>query len=209
MIGSHNTMSYLRPRRWWGRLLRVFARCQALSLDGQIKAGVRAFDLRIYRDPRTGGWLFAHGLVSFDTSETLQTVISRIPAGAVVRIILERDRGDGIPFDVICSRMERDHPELTFIGGRRKRDWKKLHRFAGEDRWPDSTVHQHVGSMAPDARWYERLIPLLYARRVYGYRKTPRHHILPDGSGDNTRHGDLYNLPPLLPGINLFDFIPE
>ena len=201
VIGSHNTMSYLRPRRWWGRLLRVFARCQALSLEDQIKAGVRAFDLRIYRDRSTGEWLFAHGLVRFDTSETLQTVISRLPAGAVVRIILERDRGDGIPFDVICSRMERDHPELTFISGRRKRDWKQLHRFAGEDRWPDSMVHQHVGSMAQDARWYERLIPLLYASRVYGYGKTHRHGPLRDGSSRNR--------PPFLPGINLFDFIQE
>lgn len=182
LVGTHNTMSYLAPRTWWGRLLRVFARCQDLSLEEQIRAGVKVFDLRVVL--LHGVWTFAHGIVDFDPSETLHGVIGRLPAGSVVRIIMERDRGDCIPFDVMCSGLERDYPHLTFIGGRRKSDWLHVHRFAGEEIWPDSTLHQHVGSMASDARWYERLIPVLYARRTRG-RHTPAD------------------------GINLYDFVQK
>lgn len=35
IIGSHNSMSYLRPANWWGWLLLPFARCQSKAVEGQ------------------------------------------------------------------------------------------------------------------------------------------------------------------------------
>ena len=33
--GSHNTMSYLTPRKWWMRLVAPWARCQSKTIDEQ------------------------------------------------------------------------------------------------------------------------------------------------------------------------------
>lgn len=161
LLGSHNSMSYLRPERAWMWLLRPFGRCQRLTLREQIAAGCRVFDLRIvWRD---GRWRFAHGLMRVRGLHLFE-VLSQLPAGSVVRLILERGKL-GITFEQVCRRAERAYPELTFIGGRRKCDWVQVYRFRGEREYPESMVHQHVGSVAPDARWYEKIIPWLYARR--------------------------------------------
>ena len=85
MIGTHNTMSYLPPKRWWMRPLRVFARCQKRPIAEQIAADAQVFDLRVYNEG--GHWCFAHGLVKFKGA-TLYTTLDVIPDGSVVRIIL-------------------------------------------------------------------------------------------------------------------------
>ena len=41
ILGTHNSMSYLPPLRWWGWLLIPFARCQNKTIDGQLAAGAR------------------------------------------------------------------------------------------------------------------------------------------------------------------------
>lgn len=162
MIGTHNTMSYLPPKRWWMRPLRVFARCQRKTLTEQIAAGVRVFDLRVYNEG--GHWCFAHGLMKFKGAELYGT-LAAIPAESVVRVILERCHDDSIAFRDLCAWLEGHSRNLTFIGGRRKRDWALLYDFKGNRDYPEYMIHQHVGSMASDARWYERFVPILYARR--------------------------------------------
>lgn len=163
MIGTHNTMSYLPPKRWWMRPLRVFARCQRKTLAEQVAAGAQVFDLRVYRDG--GYWCFAHGLVKFKGA-TLYTTLDVIPSGSVVRVILERCHGDdAIKFRDLCVWLDSHFDNLTFIGARRKCDWALLYDFRANREYPDYMIHQHVGSMASDARWYERFVPILYARR--------------------------------------------
>ena len=46
-IGSHNSFTYLKPRKWWMRLFTIFARCQSKDILEQFEAGVRYFDLRV------------------------------------------------------------------------------------------------------------------------------------------------------------------
>lgn len=162
MIGTHNTMSYLPPKSWWMRLLRVFARCQRKTLTEQIAAGAQVFDLRVYREGDY--WSFAHGLVKFKGA-FLYTTLDVIPDGSVVRIILERGHDDSIAFRNLCECLDSRFRNLTFIGGRRKCDWALLYDFRANRDWPEYLIHQHVGSMASDARWYERIVPILYARR--------------------------------------------
>lgn len=116
MIGTHNTMSYLPPKRWWMRPLRVFARCQRKSLAEQIAAGVRVFDLRVYRD--NGYWCFAHGLVKFKGA-TLYTTLDLIPDDSVVRVILERCHDDSIAFRDLCEWLAANHYEIVFSSPQR------------------------------------------------------------------------------------------
>lgn len=176
-------MSYLPPEKWWMWLLRPFARCQSKTLAEQVKAGAQVFDLRIYRNRAWDTWEFAHGLVSFKTVDLLDA-ISLLPKNAIVRLILERSAGedDEREFAELCRMLEH-YCGFTFIGGRRKKGWKLLYDFAANARY-DNDIHQWVGSMAQDARMYERILPWAYARRLRRRGRLPEKY-----------------------GINLYDFV--
>lgn len=164
-------MSYLRPRRWWMWPGLVVARCQSLNIEGQWAAGARCFDLRVWLPRWTSGrWEFAHGAVSFDSRTGLSEVVERIHClgerdgcRPVVRLILERCHGErnAAAFRLVCDDLRAWYPSIEWTGGFRKSDWAQLAGWAGDV--PD--MRQAVGSMADDARWWERIVPWLYARR--------------------------------------------
>ena len=65
VIGSHNSWSYLRPRKWWMRLIAFAARCQRVDIREQyLKYGVRCFDLRMRYEHLER--VYAHGPVEYD-----------------------------------------------------------------------------------------------------------------------------------------------
>lgn len=181
IIGSHNTMSYLPPRHWWMRPFRFLAKCQSKTLLEQLDAGAEGVDLRVCFD-RRGVAYFAHGAMTFQCHVPFEKVLDRLPPYTAVRLILERERraSDERQFMRLCRAVESAYPWLVFFGGYSKRPWCRLYTFRSEDK-RDMPLTQHVGSMATDARWYERIIPALYHRR--------KGHAMPSA------------------GINLYDFI--
>lgn len=201
IIGSHNSMSYLRPKYPWGLLMLPFARCQSKTIDEQLSAGARCFDLRISFD-RDGMARFRHGWCRFADDETLTAVLERLQHhdGIYVRLILEEpltlwntvkkalglkttQKPDPVGeyyFPRRCALYQKTYRSITFLGGYRKYDWARLYDF-GTDGIP---LHQHVSSMDPAAPWWQRLFPRLYARK----------------------HNSANLQVPQL-GINLFDFI--
>lgn len=64
MIGSHNTMTYLKPKSWWMRPLIWMGRCQDKTYQEQYKSGVKAFDVRVFWDDE-GELEFRHGMFAF------------------------------------------------------------------------------------------------------------------------------------------------
>lgn len=183
IIGTHNSMSFLKPKHWWMRPINwLFAQCQ--NNENAVFDG-GCVDIRIYWDNDV--WRFAHGLVSYEFDDKYQNniyqTISTLKKSAVhyFRIILERD-GNEEGFAKLCERLEYkyDGEDVTFIGGYRKSDWKQLYDFGTND----IPIHQWVGSMADDARWYEKFMPRLYAKRM-----------------------NIHNLKNAKKGINLYDFI--
>lgn len=91
IIGTHNSMSYLPPLRWWGWLMLPFARCQRKTIDEQLAAGARCFDLRVSFD-RNGMAHFRHGWCLFGGDETVTSVLTRLQRCGepiYVRLILE------------------------------------------------------------------------------------------------------------------------
>ena len=178
IIGTHNTMSYLPPKHWWQNPINwLFAQCQSGLKTGQ------AVDIRLVWNKKKAVWEYAHGLVTYGRYTNPSNLIAYFISTGVkyVRLILERDGGEA-EFRYLCRHLSLSYNKcvVTFLGGYRKSDWKQLYDFGTND----IPIHQWVGSMADDARWYERFIPRLYARRM-----------------------NRKNMENLKEGINLFDFL--
>ena len=47
ILGSHNSWSFLTPKKWWQKALAFTAKCQRLNIQEQYENGVRCFDLRL------------------------------------------------------------------------------------------------------------------------------------------------------------------
>lgn len=68
ILGAHNANTYLKPRKWWMRLINFTSKCQKLSIEEQFEHGVRYFDFRIRYDKESGLFLNCHGLVEYTDS---------------------------------------------------------------------------------------------------------------------------------------------
>ena len=185
IIGRHNTMSYLPPKHWWQKPINyLFGQCQStfISYGYNFRKQTKAVDIRLVWNKKHG-WDYAHGLVKYRSNiSVLNLIDTDVRLGVkYFRLILERDGGEE-EFQHLCRHLSHKYSkcDVTFIGGYRKSDWKQLYDFGTND----IPIHQWVGSMADDARWYERFIPRLYARRM-----------------------NRKNMENLKEGINLFDFI--
>ncbi len=172
VLGSHNTMSYLPPAKWWQHILRPFYRCQVKTLEQQIESGVTYFDLRI-REGKPNQWVFAHGCVTFkgcSLREAINIISNRVP-NATIRLIYEGKANDVITstFKTACHNIEQTYPNIQFVGGFAKQGWQQLYKFRGDD---GSEPMQWVGSMQPMPpkdwwkrpwRYYGSLLPCLWA----------------------------------------------
>lgn len=164
MKGSHNSLSYARPLKWWGWLIRPIWRCQKRTIEQQIERGITAFDIRIALGD-DGNWRGAHGCVLLDVSPQQQLeIIARNCVNPYVRIILER----GTPYDCaifrsFCEKWMREYPNIAFFGGNYKPNWRPLYNFDRASVYgPEATLEQHIGSMS--GSWYGKIWPWLWAR---------------------------------------------
>ena len=142
IIGSHNTMSYLEPIGWIGKLLRFTTRCQRKNYREQyFLYNVRGFDLRIYFDDNGRCW-FKHGPVWYKTFSLLEILSFFNEMGdCYVRVTLEETKSDSKKDNVefaekrfvsMCRTIEELYPRVKFIGGERRHDWHPLFKFRYE-----------------------------------------------------------------------------
>lgn len=130
-------------------------------------------------------WRFAHGackfrgMTLFEALDRLVNIADDTNQRIYVRIIYERGNNQ-LEFIETCQLIEKTFHEgtngkLVFFGGNQKSDWKQLYKFnniycteyAKEYMgFSDLYNNQWVSSMAEDARWYEKAIPYLYAKRM-------------------------------------------
>lgn len=182
IIGTHNSMTYLRPQKWYGWLMIPFARCQRKTIEQQWYDGARCFDLRI-RFTKQGKPYFAHGLYEctheagpFDVLKLLCKLILRYNQPGFVRLILEdpdKQNHNVFYFKQFCDVSRQYYKAIRFFGGNRKGDWAQIVEF---DYKPNLT--QYVGSMMEDARWYEKFMPFAYAwRRNKKNKQNPKGDI--------------------------------
>lgn len=158
-MGTHNSMTYLKPKKWYMYPFRFIAKCQSLTIKEQFDRGVRLFDIRISYN-KNNKREFKHGLISYkgDVYKTLEWLNSQ-NTPIQIRIILE----DNKPFyirDFLFAKdihtFKEDFPNLSFYEGRRKCDWDKVVNL------PELEVIQPVSSMCKNKLF--SIWPWLYAK---------------------------------------------
>lgn len=159
-LGTHNSMSYLPPKKWYLKPFKFMAKCQNLSILEQYNLGARMFDIRIaFKNfiPE-----FRHGSMAFEGKvETILEALNSL-GDVYVRLILEINKNTkGIQeelFIMKCKEWEKEYPNIKFFCGRRKYDWKQLYKF----KLDDINIIQKVSSMTGTK--LDDLFPWLYAR---------------------------------------------
>jgi hypothetical protein len=140
-IGSHNTLTYRRPKKWWMRPFHFMTQCQDKDYTEQYNLGARVFDLRVTFD-KAGAVEVRHGVMHFDvTSQYLKEFLEFLnnKADCYLRVILEFNKApkdldyQQSMFNEFCIWLEETYTHIKFFGGNRKYDWALVHQFYNED----------------------------------------------------------------------------
>lgn len=134
ILASHNSWTYLPPKKWWMRLFNFVAKCQDKNIKQQYYNGARMFDLRVRFD-NYGYPIIAHGLAEYSNKCLTDDLIFLNEKGkdtVYVRVILETNEesyGDEVLFTNYCASLRNKYENIRFIGGNRKYDWEKVFDF--------------------------------------------------------------------------------
>ena len=176
-IGSHNTLTYLRPKKWWQIPFHFTAKCQRVDYRQQYeKYGVRLFDIRIWFDDNLNMEV-KHGLMAFKTSEIYDFLEYLNDKGDChLRVILEEDSFKKNDKEVslkeeifmsTCKAWETLYTRVKFFGGNREWDWKRLYQFTNQDEPLNDKYSSTTSLFKSKKRWLavlDDLFPWLYAR---------------------------------------------
>lgn len=178
-IGTHNSLTYLTPKKWWQKLIKFTAKCQAVNYEEQYRLGARVFDVRLWYDDdlkmevRHGRIAYKIGYtVFFNMLEFLEE-----KGDCYVRILCEEDsfaKNDPIVIDKEkcfiedCRYIESMYDNIKFFGGNRKYDWKVLYNFKNKDIPTLVDRYSSTTSLFKnDKKWLavlDDLCPILYAK---------------------------------------------
>lgn len=136
-LASHNSLSYIKPRRWWEKLINFTAKCQLYDIKAQYHKGVRLFDIRVRRDNYSYGACSAksgHGLITYDKSiiEVLYVlnIFSTKEDPVYIQLNLENRKWekdkDFVWFEELFKTFAEDYSNLIFCGGYAKHPWRKI-----------------------------------------------------------------------------------
>lgn len=171
ILGSHNSWSYLPPRKWWMWPIRFMARCQQVDIKRQYELGVRCFDLRIrFKDGRL---VIAHGVVEYDYDRMEwmnQMEFIDAHGDCYVRLIHEvrtKEQAESSPqkaFKDFCTFNAWCYPNIKFWCGRNLYNWSEKDYDFGDD--PE--CEERYASVTPPRllAWWPWLFSRLYNHRI-------------------------------------------
>ena len=131
LLGTHNSLSYLKPKQWWLRPFNWVARCQSLTIKQQWDGGVRYFDIRVKFD-KNGLAKSGHGLMSYNIliSDVLYLIdyyAFENNEQAVVRLFHENNKRHpndySLMFHRLCKWAVDRFPHVYFVEGGRRYDY--------------------------------------------------------------------------------------
>lgn len=175
VLGSHNSWSYLPPRRWWMKPIGFMAKCQRVDIRTQYeKYGVRCFDLRV-RFNKYGLGIVAHGIVEYCfTASKIYEDLAWLDAqgDCYVRVVHEvrsakqyKNRQRNL-FRHFCERLEDEYKNIRFWCGRELFCWGYDYHFPGYD---EPTCEERYASVCPPKLiddWWPWLFARLHNRDI-------------------------------------------
>ena len=183
VLGSHNSWSYLPPKRWWMRPFAFMAKCQKADIKTQyLKYGVRCFDLRILFDEDRsslvdlGRPIVAHGLIKYKIPDwqlysDLKWLDER--GYCFVRVVNEVRRKSQYTLDnryyfrEFCQTIERRYKNLSFFGGINLYNKNLDFEFKLSNIWPTyNESHVSVSKYKYLLGWWPWLYAKINNRRI-------------------------------------------
>lgn len=168
VIGTHNTMTYLNPIKWYYKPFLWMVRCQNIDIDSQYKDyNVRVFDIRLFI--KNGKWYAKHGLVIFNHFD-INHILDKINSygNCWVQLVLEISKENyyqELNFKQFCEHVEKRFPNIKFIGGVRKYGWKCLYDFKNHlsinGKFSSSPKNPKIFGLFP------KLYSLLFNKKFY------------------------------------------
>lgn len=138
IIGSHNSWSFLSPKKWWQRPFSFMGRCQKVDIEEQYSVyDVRCFDLRLRFD-KHGQAHIVHNNFDYGLLADVESTLGWLNAGKDVAIRILHDvrrRKDYTPescnrFYMECKRLEATYPFIKFWCGRNLYNWEEDYIFS-------------------------------------------------------------------------------
>ena len=176
-LGSHNTMTYLRPKVFWQRLLPFIGRCQSVDYKVQHSLGAVGYDLRLFCDSDCQ-LEYRHGFLRF-SADNIDEVLSYAESNnIIVRVLLEvRSYNKGLignidelrsRFKAYCSEIEEKYPSILFFGGQESGSGEKLYTFKSDTGdLAIEELHSSVTSLFKRNNKFLRMIddlfPIIYS----------------------------------------------
>ena len=165
IIGSHNSWSYLAPKKLWMKTLAFTAKCQRKTIREQYDIyGVRCFDLRVrFIDnvPHVVHNDFDYG--SFASIE--KDIVWLNEKGDVVIRVLhdvrqkkEYKENDVQRFCSFCEKLELTYTRIAFWCGRNLYNWQVDYRFQF-----DPICVEKYSSVCPP-KIIDDWLPIIYAK---------------------------------------------
>ncbi len=167
ILQAHNSWSYLKPRKWWMKLLRFTARCQSKTIQEQYtNYEVRSFDLRV-RFTKEDGLIIAHGPIEYDYN--LIQIYSDLDminrwGDCSVRILHEarnKKQYSGFSLDCFrefCRHLEEKYTGIKFFCGRNLYNWNVDYEFEYKP-----SMEEKYSSVCPP-KYLDDWFPWIYAR---------------------------------------------
>lgn len=184
-VATHNSFSYGTPYRLWMWPFKYFAQCQDLNIYEQLRRGVRIFDARLVIKPcnnfKDYEVFFGHGIVTYKddvwfTFKYIDDYAKDHKVTVYVRVLLER--GSEESFENYVNSITKRFTHINFIGGQRKKDWKKVVDLPG---YPVELMERYAAMPSEKKSAFSKinnLFPKLYAKRhnlqsYYEYMSNP------------------------------------
>lgn len=170
ILGSHNSWSYLRPKKWWMRLFRFAAQCQDVDIKTQCEEyGVRCFDLRVRFNHNQ--LIVAHGRAEYDiTEEQLFKDLAYLnDRDCYLRILLECRNKKPTEANIqsfvnLCIYLEDRYPRLRLWCGRSLYDWTVVYPLSYYPTCEEKYASVCSSKLIDD--WYPRIYAKLNNKNI-------------------------------------------
>ena len=166
ILGSHNSWSFLKGKKWWMNLFKFVSQCQDYDIQTQYEEyGVRCFDLRVKYD-KYGNTIFAHGKFVYDYNiEQMSRDLYYLNTknDCYVRVLHEarNDKEYNVQnatrFRSFCNAIETTLPNIKFWCGRNLFNWDVDYEFKNHPTCKEMYASVELPKLIDD--W----IPRLYA----------------------------------------------